>query len=224
MAIPPGGLPTAPFPPVSTPSGLALTGPPGPNRTTLTPRRAAKAAERQAQAAAAAAAAAASGGRLKRLTNTDNVYTMMKTAEGDKFKCRSCHRCFNLKCTLLRHVRHQHQGRYVPHPCPQCGQIFKRTDHLKVHLRKIHNIVSAKRAGRGGGAAAAGSAAGGAAAAGAADGDDAMNLSAAEGSDSPVGSDLEEGDEEEEELEEGIQDDEDLADEEAAAVEQENQA
>ena len=51
-----------------------------------------------------------------------------------------CHRCFNLKCTLLRHVRHQHQGRFVPHPCPQCGQVFKRTDHLKVHLKKIHQI------------------------------------------------------------------------------------
>ena len=103
-----------------------------------------------ARAAAAAAAAAASGnnggsgGRLKRITNTDNVYTIHKTAEGEeKFRCKACHRCFNLRCTLLRHVRHQHQGRFVPHPCPECGQVFKRTDHLKVHLKKIHQIETA---------------------------------------------------------------------------------
>ena len=81
------------------------------------------------------------GQRMKRITNTDDVYTIHKTAEGAlKFRCKMCHRCFNLKCTLLRHVRHQHQGRFVPHPCPQCGQVFKRTDHLKVHLKKIHQI------------------------------------------------------------------------------------
>ena len=79
--------------------------------------------------------------RMKRITNTDDVYTIHKTSEGAvKFRCKMCHRCFNLKCTLLRHVRHQHQGRFVPHPCPQCGQVFKRTDHLKVHLKKIHQI------------------------------------------------------------------------------------
>ena len=88
--------------------------------------------------------AGAGGGqqqRMKRITNTDDVYTIHKTSEGAlKFRCKMCHRCFNLKCTLLRHVRHQHQGRFVPHPCPQCGQVFKRTDHLKVHLKKIHQI------------------------------------------------------------------------------------
>ena len=86
--------------------------------------------------------------RLKRLTNTDNVYTLTQTADGDKFRCKACHRCFNLKCTLLRHVRHQHQGRFVPHPCPQCGQVFKRTDHLKVHLKKIHGVETVSRANR----------------------------------------------------------------------------
>jgi len=78
--------------------------------------------------------------RLKRLTNTDSVYTMCQTPEGPKFQCAMCARIFNLKCTLLRHVRHQHQGRFVPHPCKTCGQVFKRTDHLKVHMKKIHNM------------------------------------------------------------------------------------
>jgi len=78
--------------------------------------------------------------RLKRLTNTDSVYTMCQTPEGPKFQCAMCARIFNLKCTLLRHVRHQHQGRFVPHPCKTCGQVFKRTDHLKVHMKKIHNL------------------------------------------------------------------------------------
>ena len=80
--------------------------------------------------------------RLKRLTNTDSVYTMCQTPDGPKFQCAMCARIFNLKCTLLRHVRHQHQGRFVPHPCKTCGQVFKRTDHLKVHMKKIHNISS----------------------------------------------------------------------------------
>lgn len=71
-----------------------------------------------------------------------------------KFRCTECNRCFNLKCTLLRHVRHQHQGRFVPHPCGQCGQVFKRTDHLKVHMRKIHKMTSASRSNRGASAAA----------------------------------------------------------------------
>ena len=79
--------------------------------------------------------------RLKRLTNTDSVYTMCQTPEGPKFQCAMCARIFNLKCTLLRHVRHQHQGRFVPHPCKTCGQVFKRTDHLKVHMKKIHNLA-----------------------------------------------------------------------------------
>jgi len=78
--------------------------------------------------------------RLKRLTNTDSVYTMCQTPDGPKFQCAMCARIFNLKCTLLRHVRHQHQGRFVPHPCKTCGQVFKRTDHLKVHMKKIHNL------------------------------------------------------------------------------------
>lgn len=102
--------------------------------------------------AQAQAAAAEGGVRLKRLTNTDNVFTLTKTADGDKFRCKECSRCFNLKCTLLRHVRHQHQGRFVPHPCPQCGQVFKRTDHLKVHLKKIHNVETVSRAHNAGGA------------------------------------------------------------------------
>ena len=83
----------------------------------------------------------ASPTRLKRITNTDSVFTLCQTPEGTKFQCAMCARVFNLKCTLLRHVRHQHQGRFVPHPCKTCGQIFKRTDHLKVHMKKIHNVI-----------------------------------------------------------------------------------
>merc|ERR1711953_1181382 len=37
----------------------------------------------------------------------------------------------------------------VPHPCGQCGQVFKRTDHLKVHMRKIHKMTSQSRNQRG---------------------------------------------------------------------------
>ncbi len=86
--------------------------------------------------------------RLKRLNNAQqhNVYTLVDAGNGKtKFRCTACSRCFNLKCTLLRHVRHQHQGRFVPHPCGQCGQVFKRTDHLKVHMRKIHKMASTSR-------------------------------------------------------------------------------
>ena len=85
--------------------------------------------------------------RLKRLNSAQQhtVYSMCQTPEGVKYRCTACSRCFNLKCTLLRHVRHQHQGRFVPHPCGQCGQVFKRTDHLKVHMKKIHNISSSSR-------------------------------------------------------------------------------
>lgn len=83
----------------------------------------------------------ASPTRLKRITNTDSVFTLCQTPDGTKFQCAMCARVFNLKCTLLRHVRHQHQGRFVPHPCKTCGQIFKRTDHLKVHMKKIHNVI-----------------------------------------------------------------------------------
>ena len=89
--------------------------------------------------------------RLKRLNNAQNhnVYTQYQNAEGQvRFRCTECSRSFNLKCTLLRHVRHQHQGRFVPHPCRICGQVFKRTDHLKVHMKKIHRITSATRPNR----------------------------------------------------------------------------
>lgn len=100
-----------------------------------------------AAAAAAAAKAATKSVRLKRLNSAEQhtVYSMCQTPDGVKYRCTACSRCFNLKCTLLRHVRHQHQGRFVPHPCGQCGQVFKRTDHLKVHMKKIHNISSSSR-------------------------------------------------------------------------------
>ena len=104
---------------------------------------------------AAAAAAAADNDckktpttlRLKRLNRAAqmNAIAMCQTADGPKFRCKKCNRVFNLRCTVLRHVRHQHEGRFVPHPCEQCGQVFKRTDHLKVHKRKIHNMVSSPR-------------------------------------------------------------------------------
>ena len=85
--------------------------------------------------------------RLQRLNSAQQhtVYSMCQTPEGVKYRCTACSRCFNLKCNLLRHVRHQHQGRFVPHPCGQCGQVFKRTDHLKVHMKKIHNISTSSR-------------------------------------------------------------------------------
>lgn len=132
--------------------------------STLPPTPASLAASAAAAAAATSRSAnstpAGSGSntvpRLKRLNNAQqhNVYTLCQTAEGAmKFRCTECSRCFNLKCTLLRHVRHQHQGRFVPHPCGQCGQVFKRTDHLKVHMRKIHKMTSASRSNRGGGGA-----------------------------------------------------------------------
>jgi len=90
----------------------------------------------------------ASSLRLKRLNSAaqSTVYSIVTAADGNvKYRCMACSRVFNLKCTLLRHVRHQHQGRFVPHPCGQCGQVFKRTDHLKVHMRKIHNMTSSTR-------------------------------------------------------------------------------
>ena len=89
--------------------------------------------------------------RLKRLNRAAqmNAIAMCQTAEGTKFRCKKCNRVFNLRCTVLRHVRHQHEGRFVPHPCSQCGQVFKRTDHLKVHMRKIHNVGTTPK--RGGG-------------------------------------------------------------------------
>ena len=90
----------------------------------------------------------ASSIRLKRLNSAaqSTVYSVVTASDGAvKFRCMACSRIFNLKCTLLRHVRHQHQGRFVPHPCGQCGQVFKRTDHLKVHMRKIHNMTSSTK-------------------------------------------------------------------------------
>ena len=89
-----------------------------------------------------------SGKRLKRLNRAAqmNAIAMVQGPDGTpKFRCKQCNRVFNLRCTVLRHVRHQHEGRFVPHPCSQCGQVFKRTDHLKVHMRKIHNVTSSKR-------------------------------------------------------------------------------
>jgi hypothetical protein len=115
--------------------------------TPPSPSAAAKTRKPAEGAKPAGAAYAAKSVRLKRLNSAEQhtVYSMCQTPEGVKYRCRTCSRCFNLKCTLLRHVRHQHQGRFVPHPCGQCGQVFKRTDHLKVHMKKIHNISSSSR-------------------------------------------------------------------------------
>ena len=137
--------------PPSAPSLSAAT----PNNNNNSTLRDLPAGSAGSAAGAAAAAQAAqrntSVPRLKRLNNAQNhnVYTQYQTAEGQvRFRCTECSRSFNLKCTLLRHVRHQHQGRFVPHPCRICGQVFKRTDHLKVHMKKIHRITSATRPNR----------------------------------------------------------------------------
>ncbi len=113
-------------------------------------------------AAANAAARDESGQRMKRNTNTRDVCTQYRAADGsDRFRCNRCLKSFNLRCTVLRHVRQQHEGRFVPHPCPECGQVFKRTDHLKVHRKKIHQIdtISSRTYARKAAAAAAAAAA-----------------------------------------------------------------
>ena len=127
------------------PSAPSLSATPNNNNSTLRERT------DPTGSSAGSAAQRNSVPRLKRLNNAQNhnVYTQYQTAEGQvRFRCTECSRSFNLKCTLLRHVRHQHQGRFVPHPCRICGQVFKRTDHLKVHMKKIHRITSASRPNR----------------------------------------------------------------------------
>ena len=84
----------------------------------------------------------ASSLRLKRLNSAaqSTVYSVVTAPDGAvKFRCMACSRIFNLKCTLLRHVRHQHQGRFVPHPCGQCGQVFKRTDESNLQKKRRHH-------------------------------------------------------------------------------------
>ena len=137
---------TLPLPLPTTPSALSTTAP------SITPTTSRSAVSTPVSSAGPPNTTPSTVPRLKRLNNAQqhNVYTLCQTAEGAmKFRCTECNRCFNLKCTLLRHVRHQHQGRFVPHPCGQCGQVFKRTDHLKVHMRKIHKMTSVSRSNRG---------------------------------------------------------------------------
>ena len=46
--------------------------------------------------------------RLKRLTNTDSVYTMCQTPEGPKFQCAMCAMC--ALCTTLVVTKELHTG------------------------------------------------------------------------------------------------------------------
>ncbi|OXA48255.1 Transcription factor IIIA [Folsomia candida] len=58
----------------------------------------------------------------------------------DPLKCSVCFKKFSSVETTDRHFRHQHDETFIPLLCPSdnCDLTFKRRDHLKRHLDKIH--------------------------------------------------------------------------------------
>ena len=69
--------------------------------------------------------------------------------EGHKpFKCRQCNQSFSRRDARTRH-KHLHQAE-GSHPCPHCPKYrgktaFKRKDHLKKHLLKVHKNIDFPR-------------------------------------------------------------------------------
>ena len=66
-----------------------------------------------------------------------------RIARHKPFACRQCHKVFSRRDARTRHKRlHLEQG---SHPCLQCTKYqgrkaFKRRDHLRKHLLKMHNL------------------------------------------------------------------------------------
>jgi len=55
--------------------------------------------------------------------------------------CPNCHRVYSSKATLTRHLRAE-CGIGSRIQCPYCPHKAKRSDHLLVHIKKIHKEMS----------------------------------------------------------------------------------
>lgn len=50
--------------------------------------------------------------------------------------CQLCNKGFKLPSSLSSHLKVHTEVR--KHPCPQCGNSFKRAEHLRIHINGVH--------------------------------------------------------------------------------------
>ncbi|KAK6750455.1 hypothetical protein RB195_002434 [Necator americanus] len=62
-----------------------------------------------------------------------------------KHQCQTCGRLFDLEGSLVLHVDRMHSGaRSYPCTWPDCGKTFASSEHLRKHLRNIHQPAKLK--------------------------------------------------------------------------------
>ncbi|GMM53543.1 stress-responsive transcriptional activator [Maudiozyma humilis] len=101
------------------------------------PRNSASSSSMAAESAAAAAAAAASSASMasaKRNSSSNIAVSLLEDASAKPFQCKDCDKAFRRSEHLKRHVRSVHSTER-PFPCMLCEKKFSRSDNLSQHLK-----------------------------------------------------------------------------------------
>ena len=57
------------------------------------------------------------------------------------YKCETCCAAFSLKSNLVRHRKVRHTTGTAKQSCAICAKVFKETDYLKQHMKRVHKDV-----------------------------------------------------------------------------------
>lgn len=63
----------------------------------------------------------------------------LTTGQLDRFHCYKCVRSYGTKGALQRHIKYECQNVRL-FPCPICGKTFKRSCHVKNHVKIVHYV------------------------------------------------------------------------------------
>lgn len=63
----------------------------------------------------------------------------LTTDQLDRFHCYKCVRSYGTKGALQRHIKYECQNVRL-FPCPICGKTFKRSCHVKNHVKIVHYV------------------------------------------------------------------------------------
>lgn len=66
----------------------------------------------------------------------ENCLSPAATGRTLPYMCSQCNRSFKLPSSLTSHMKTHSEER--KHVCPECGNTFKRAEHLRIHVNGVH--------------------------------------------------------------------------------------